>query len=55
MEKPRVGLVTFGDERDDMWDKVFKNLAEPRHAELRDYLKTLPIVLILFAVVAGSL
>ncbi len=54
MEKPRVGLVTFGDERDDMWDKVFKNLAEPRHAELRDYLKTLPIELHSFAEVARS-
>lgn len=45
MNKPRVGLITFGDERDDMWQKVFKNLSEPRHAELRKYLETLPIEL----------
>lgn len=45
MDKPRVGLITFGDERDDMWQKVFKNLSEPRHEELRNYLKTLPIEL----------
>jgi L-fucose isomerase len=45
MNKPRVGLITFGDERDDMWQKVFKNLSEPRHAELRKYLETLPVEL----------
>jgi len=45
MDKPRVGLITFGDERDDMWEKVFKNLSEPRHEELRNYLQTLPVEL----------
>jgi L-fucose isomerase len=45
MDKPRVGLITFGDEREDMWEKVFKNLSEPRHTELRNYLDTLPIEL----------
>ena len=52
--KPRVGLVTFGDERDDMWEKVFKNLAEPRHGQLRDYLLTLPIELVAFDEVART-
>ena len=54
MDKPKVGLVTFGDERDDMWKKVFKNLAEPRHAKLRDHLQTLPIELISFDAVART-
>ncbi len=54
MDKPRVGLITFGDERDDMWEKVFRNLAEPRHAELRDYLGSLPIELVSFDEVARS-
>ncbi len=54
MDKPRVGLITFGDERDDMWEKVFKNLAEPRHAQLRDYLGSLPVELVSFDEVARS-
>lgn len=45
MDVPRVGLVTFGDERDDMWEKVFKGLSEPRHKEVREYLQSLPIEL----------
>lgn len=43
MEKPRIGLITFGDEREDMWEKVFKALSEPRHSALLAYLKTLPV------------
>ncbi len=46
--------MTFGDERDDMWEKVFKNLSEPLHSELRDYLKSLPIELFSFDQVARS-
>lgn len=45
MNKPCVGLITFGDERDDMWEKVFKNLSEPRHQQLREHLASLPIEL----------
>ena len=54
MNKPRIGLVTFGDERDDMWEKVFKNLAEPRHMKLRDYLQSLPVELFSFESVART-
>lgn len=43
MSKPRVGLMTFGDERQDMWDKVFGNLTMPRHDAAVEYLKTLPV------------
>ena len=45
MSKPRAGLMTFGDERDDMWEKVFGNLTKPRHEEAAAYLNTLPIEL----------
>lgn len=45
MDKPRVGLITFGDERDDMWEKVFGPLTKPRHKELCDYLGTQDIEL----------
>jgi L-fucose/D-arabinose isomerase len=45
MDKPCVGLITFGDERDDMWRKVFQNLTEPRHALLRNHLADLPVEL----------
>lgn len=54
MEKPRVGLITFGDERDDMWEKVFKKLSEPRHKELQEYLETLSIELLYNKDVARS-
>lgn len=43
MSNPKVGLMTFGDERQDMWDKVFGALTMPRHDEAVSYLKTLPI------------
>jgi L-fucose isomerase len=54
MKNPQVGVITFGDEREDMWQKVFKNLTEPRHEELIDYLKSLPIDLISISEVARS-
>ena len=44
--RPKVALMTFGDERDYMWDAYFAGLTEPRHAEAREYLGTLPIDLI---------
>lgn len=54
MEKPRVGLITFGDDRDDMWEKVFKNLSEPRHKELCEFLGSQDIELISSEDVARS-
>lgn len=45
MSKPMVGLITFGDERDDMWQKVFQSMTEPRHDEAIAYLQTLPVEL----------
>jgi L-fucose isomerase len=43
MSRPSAGLITFGDEREDMWVKVFQNMTEPRHDEGVAYLKTLPV------------
>ena len=45
MTYPKVGLITFGDERAHEWAKVFKNLTEPRHRQAIDYFKSLPIEL----------
>lgn len=46
MLKPRVGLITFGDERPHEWEEVFKNLTVPRHKEALDYFRELPVDLI---------
>lgn len=45
MIQPTVGLMTFGDERPDMWEKVFGPLTKPRHKKAIDYLQTLPVEL----------
>ena len=52
--RPRVALMTFGDERDYMWDGYFGALTKPRHDEAMRYLGTLPIELIAFDEVARS-
>ena len=54
MAKPKVGLMTFGDEREYMWDGYFGPLTQPRHEEAREYLSTLPLELIAFDEVARS-
>ena len=51
---PRVALMTFGDERDYMWEGYFGPLTEPRHAEAAAYLGSLPVDLIAFEEVARS-
>lgn len=45
MNPPKVGLITFGDERAHEWEKVFRRLTEPRHRQAIDYFKTLPVEL----------
>ncbi len=45
MNSPRVGLITFGDERPHEWEKVFKNLTVPRHDAAIAYFNTLPVQL----------
>lgn len=54
MAKPRIGLMTFGDERDYMWDGYFGPLTQPRHEEAREYLAGLPLDVIAFDEVARS-
>lgn len=45
MNEPRVGLMTFGDNRPHEWEQVFKQLTEPRHKQAMKYFKRLPIEL----------
>jgi L-fucose/D-arabinose isomerase len=45
MTAPKVGLITFGDERKHEWEKLFKALTEPRHQAARDYFAGLPVEL----------
>lgn len=52
--RPRVALMTFGDERDYMWEGYFGPLTQPRHDEAKEYLASLPIELIAFENVARS-
>jgi len=52
--RPRIGLMTFGDERDYMWEGYFGGLTMPRHEEAREYLGSLPLEVIAFADCARS-
>jgi L-fucose isomerase len=52
--QPKVGLMTFGDERDYMWEGYFAGLTEPRHREAVACLGELPVELIWFDEVARS-
>ncbi len=45
MKDPRVGLVTFGDERPHEWEAVFRAMTEARHEEARRCLGGLPVEL----------
>jgi L-fucose/D-arabinose isomerase len=54
MNQPKVGLITFGDERQNEWEKVFKNLTEPRHQQAVDYFKEIPVEVFSFSEVARS-
>jgi L-fucose isomerase len=54
MSKPKVGLMTFGDERDYMWEGYFGGLTKPRHQQAVQYLRGLPLELVAFEKVARS-
>jgi len=45
MSAPKVGLITFGDERPHEWEKLFKGLTVPRHQAACEYFQSLPIEL----------
>ncbi len=51
---PKIGLMTFGDERDYMWEGYFGALTMPRHEEARECLAGLPLELIAFDEVART-
>ena len=54
MPKPKVALMTFGDERPNEWEKVFGPLTIPRHQQAIDYLKSLPVSVHAFEAVART-
>lgn len=43
---PKVGMITFGDQREHEWENYFKALAEPLHAEAVAYFRSLEIELV---------
>ena len=45
MRDPKVGLITFGDDRAHEWEAVFRGLTEPRHLDARRRLTGFPISL----------
>ncbi len=45
MSVPKVGLITFGDERVHEWERLFKGLTVPRHEAALAYFNGLPIEL----------
>jgi len=50
--RPRVGIITFGDNRTNEWEKVFRDLTEPRHERAVEALGRLPVEVISFPDVA---
>lgn len=46
MQNPKVGFITFGDHRPDMWEKVFAAKTIPLHQKAMETLRVLPIELI---------
>lgn len=54
MTLPRIGLMTFGDMRQDMWENYFKQRVVPLHRQAIDFLAGLPIELQAFEDVARS-
>ncbi len=45
-DRARIGFITFGDHRPDMWKNVFSRLAIPLHEKAMEELRKLPIELI---------
>jgi len=54
MNKPKVALMTFGDAREHEWNNLFRDLTEPRHERIIEYLKNLPVELYSIFEVARS-
>ena len=45
MNAPKVGLITFGDERPHEWEKVFRRLTEGKHSEALAFFRGQPVAL----------
>ena len=45
MNNPKFGLITFGDAREHEWNKLFRDLTEPRHKNIIKYFSDLPVEL----------
>jgi len=54
MSQPRIGLITFGDNRQHEWEHVFKKMTEPRHQEAVAYFGQLPVELVADEAVART-
>ncbi len=54
MSYPKVGFITFGDHRPDMWEKVFSHKTIPLHAKAIETLKELPIDLVVSSDIART-
>jgi L-fucose/D-arabinose isomerase len=54
MDKIKVGLITFGDNRGPEWSKVFQKMTEPRHKLAAEELAKLPLELVFNKDVARS-
>jgi L-fucose isomerase len=46
MSKPRIGLITFGDNREHEWKHVFQKMTEPYHKDAVAFLEQLPVELV---------
>lgn len=54
MTRPKVGLITFGDHRTHEWERVFRQMTEPRHQEAVTYFEQLPVELVADEAVART-
>jgi L-fucose isomerase len=54
MSQSKIGLITFGDNRQHEWEHVFKHMTEPRHREAVAYFDQLPVELVVSKSVART-
>lgn len=54
MSQPKVGLITFGDNRKHEWENYFRGQTEPRHRQALEYFGGLPVELHASEAVARS-
>jgi L-fucose isomerase len=54
MSHPKIGLITFGDNRKHEWENYFKAHTEPRHRQAIEYFSGLPVELHVAEAVARS-